>query len=275
MNLATRAPALALLLAAGVVVAGCGRNGAVAGNGPDGSDGEPSTDDYDHPTGADDVVISIDVYGSGVAPPTRILESDLPSLLVTGDGRVVFQALLPPDAPDPLVRRFAQRDIGEDGLQQLLTLADEHGLLAEVEYDDSQAAEVVDAVVVTAGGHTYEHVSQQHLDDFVEAVESRVGRGGGTGDLESHVTDSYLMLATAIDATGTDAPPAGTENQVFDWPADAPARLADAAECAEVPAAGAAGDLLTGATASTRFRDGGQTYEVEAIPVLPGSTACR
>jgi hypothetical protein len=257
-----------------VVVAGCGRNGAVAGNGPDGSDGEPSTDDYDHPTGADDVVISIDVYGSGVAPPTRLLESDLPSLLVTGDGQVVFRALSPPDAPYPLLSRFHQRDIGEEGVQQLLALADEHGLLAEVEYDDRHAAEVVDAVAVTAGGHTYEHVSQQHLDDFVEVVDGRVGRGGAADDLESHVADSYLMLATAIDATGTEAPP-GAEIQVLDWPADAAVRLADAAECAEVPAAGAAGDLLTGATASTRFRDGDQTYEVEAIPVLPGSTACR
>jgi hypothetical protein len=56
---------------------------------------------------------------------------------------------------------------------------------------------------------------------------------------------------------------------VVDWPASAPVRLADAGECAEVPAPAVA-DVLAGADELTRFVDAGVSYAVTAVPLLPG-----
>ena len=79
-------------------------------------------------------------------------------------------------------------------------------------------------------------------------------------------TDTYLMRATPVDlrTVATDLPPT-----VVDWPADASVRLADATECAELPAA--EGDaLFADATQLTFFAEDGVTYQVAATPAVPG-----
>ena len=79
------------------------------------------------------------------------------------------------------------------------------------------------------------------------------------------VSDSYLIRAMPVDTATmtTELPPT-----YVDWPADASVRLADAAECAELPAA--EGDpLFADATQLTFFTDAGVTYTVAATPRPP------
>jgi hypothetical protein len=82
------------------------------------------------------------------------------------------------------------------------------------------------------------------------------------------VSDSYLIRAMPLD-TGTvttELPPTYVE-----WPADASVRLADAAECAELPAA--EGDpLFADANQLTFFTEAGVTYSVAATLRVPGRT---
>ena len=85
--------------------------------------------------------------------------ADLPSLLVTGDGRVIEQGPQIEIYPGPLLPNVLQRTISEAGIQALLRLAEEHDLFRDVEYED--ATNIADApftvVTISANGATYEH----------------------------------------------------------------------------------------------------------------------
>ena len=102
----------------------------------------PAPAGIEHPTGADDVVVRI-AYEGGFVPVEYVFRN-LPVLLVSGDGRVFQQGAVPEIYPGPLVSPVMQRSVTEDGIQDLLTLADEHGLLADVEY--SSPTNIADAL---------------------------------------------------------------------------------------------------------------------------------
>ena len=236
----------------------------------------------EHPTGAGDVVLEIRDEGGFV--PADVNFAAVPRVLVTGDGRVVLDGPVPAIYPGPLLPNLQQHQIGEDGVQQLLALADEHGLLADVTYDGpTNVADAPDTVVVvSAGGRTYEHrayalglsgeaesdPARARLQDFVAAAEELTVAGARPGDETDYESDTFLVRATPVDPGVAGQAPDGIEPRQAEWPAGAP-RLADAAECAAVPAA-VVGDLLRGSDQLTRFIDGGAAYVVAAVPALPG-----
>ncbi len=84
---------------------------------------------------------------------------NLPSLLVTGDGRVIEQGPQIEIYPGPLLPNLQQRTISEAGIQALLRLAEEHDLFRDVEYENP--TNIADApftvVKISANGATYEH----------------------------------------------------------------------------------------------------------------------
>jgi hypothetical protein len=243
----------------------------------------PGPDGYEHPTGANDVVIQVGYEGGFV--PAEVLFTQVPSLLITGDGRAITEGPVPAIYPGPLLPNLVERTITEAGIQTLLAKADELGLIANIEYVDppNPIADAPDTVVtITVDGTTYRHdayalgldnepdAARANLFEFVTAatdLAGTVGEGelGGEAPLDS---DSYLIRATEVDLAtmDTELPPT-----VVRWPADASVGLADAADCAELPRA--EGDpLFTDATQLTFFKQAGVTYSVAATLRLPGRT---
>jgi hypothetical protein len=241
----------------------------------------PGSGGYDHPTGADDIVIEIGYQGGFV--PVGVAFTEVPSLLITGDGRAITNGPVPAIFPGPLLPNLVQQTITEEGIQTLLAQADELGLLADVQYSDpsSQIADAPDTVVsITVDGTTYRHVAyalgidpesdpaRANLFDFVNAATNLTGTVGADqlGAEEPYESDTYLMRATEVDLStmDTEIPPT-----VVRWPADASVRLADAADCAELPRA--EGDaLFADANQLTFFKQAGVTYSVAAVLQLPG-----
>ena len=274
-----------LALVAVLAASACGDDGDDASTGdPEGD--EPSGSGWaEYPTGADDVVIEIASEG-GFAGPSAMPPP--PSLLVLGEGRLVQPGVTTMQYPGALVPPLQERSISEDGIAQLLALADEHGLLAERTYDaPDNVMDAPDTVVtVTAGGQTYEHrayalgigtgddggeidPARADLQAFVEAASTFASsQDSALGTEAPFAADAYLVRAVPDDGTPT---PDGIEPSTAEWPADAPVRLADAGECAEVPAEAVAG-AFADADELTRFVDGGVAYAVSVVPRLPGQS---
>jgi hypothetical protein len=175
------------------------------------------------------------------------------------------------------------RQSSEAGVQELLALADDHGLFAEVEYasPDNIADAPHTVVEITANGETYVHSAyalgldesgaesdpqRQALADFVAAATGdwMYGDNPELGPEEAFTSDAFLVRAwVAPEESGDIAP------TFVDWPADATVSLADAAECAEIPAAEVA-DLFAEANQLTYFTEGGVSYQLAVKPLLPG-----
>lgn len=201
----------------------------------------PSSDDFGHANGCEAVVVEISSIG-GIRPPDPMF-LDVPSLVVTGDGRLIDRS--PHDGNrDRLVTKYRQRSISEDGIQRVLALADENGLLDDVEYADPPAYDApFTSVRITVEGVTYEHDAtalvaaddesdpgRAALSRFVDAVyeiEMLVG-DEALGDDEPYVVDKVLVRAHAGRINGD-------VGRAIDWPREL-VPLADAEECVEIPA---------------------------------------
>jgi hypothetical protein len=244
----------------------------------------PDTGTIEHPVGADEIVLRIAYEGGFV--PQEVAFLNLPTLLVTGDGRLIVQGPMIEIYPGPLLPNLQVRTISEAGIQQLLDLAAEHGLLTERDYTDpTNIADAPDTVVeISANGETYRHQAyalglsgdgtesdelRQALADFVaEATGDWLyGENPELGPERAYTSDSYMIRALEVGDYEGDIEPT-----VVDWPADASVRLADATECAEVPAA-EVDSLFADATQLTFFAEDGITYQIAAKPQLPGD-AC-
>lgn len=293
-----RRAAIALLLPL-AVVAGCGDDS------PSGDAGETlptvapsatpapsaSGQTYDVPTGADDVVISVTYEGGFV--PIEMVFANTPAALITGDGRALTTGPVPAIYPGPLLPNLQQRSITTEAVQELLAMADELGLLAEVEYArNDQIADAPDTVVtIAANGAVHQHRAyalglggpgseddpdRANLLEFVTAMTDLPGTVGEDqlGPESEFVPDTYLIRATPADPAA--AATEGIEPTIVAWPADAPVRLADADDCAEVPA-DTFRPLFADATTLTFFTDPGPdgtevTYQVTPVPQYPGRT---
>lgn len=289
-----RTRAATVLAAATVVLAACGDDSAEpAAEPPDASLPAPGTDPdptppttdaappgdrgFEHPTDADEVVIEIRHEGGFM--PVEAVFTQLPTLLVAGDGRRYVQGPQIAIYPGPLLPNVQVDEIGEEGIQSLLELAAEHGLLTEREYAaPDHVADAPDTVVtIGAAGETYVHRAyalgiggldgsdaetgdRAELQAFVEAATADLGAEG-----TAFAPETYLVRAFPVDdLTGYEVEPT-----VLDWPDEVSLRLADAADCAAVPAA-EVGDLFAGASQLTFFVEAGVTYQLAVKPELPG-----
>jgi hypothetical protein len=247
----------------------------------------PTGTGFDHPTGPDEVVLSVGYTGGFV--PASAEFNRTPTVLIAGDGSVYSPGVTTLEFPGPLVLPIEIRTLDEAGIQAVLALADEHGLLAEAPAypRNDQIADAPDTYVeITVGGETYRHQAyalgldggaasetdpaRKSLAEFVEAVTdlgSVVPDGslsGGellAGDLE--------IQAAVVDAANYDEP------TITPWASDSGIVLADATECAVVPTSDAAASaLLADATQITLFTEGDVTYQLAVRPQLPGGPTC-
>lgn len=239
-----------------------------------------------HPVGAEEVVIRAGTEGGFV--PMGFAFVNFPTSLVTGDGRVISPGVLPAVYPGPLVKPLFQRTITDEGLQALLSIADDNGLLAEPpEYArNDMLADAPDTVVVlNAGGGSFTHrayalgfdaetdPARKKLAAFYAAMGDLSASVGDDqlGPEEPFVATQYRMLAMAVDpANWEGSEPAPV---VEDWPADAPVRLADAGVCAMVDASFVE-STLADATELTFFVDADVTYQLFVAQLLPGDAVC-
>ena len=110
------------------------------------------------PTGADDVVVRIAYEGGFV--PVEVAFLNLPTLLVTRRrSRLSCRVRLSRSIPARCCPTCRSRPVTEAGIQDLLALADDHGLLADVEYTNpTNIADAPDTVVeISANGETFVH----------------------------------------------------------------------------------------------------------------------
>lgn len=272
------------MTAAALVLAACGDDDPEIAT----DESPPATDGHAHSTEPDAVVLSITDEG-GFVPPEATFAS-APRLLVTGDGRVIQGGPVIAIYPGPLLPNLLERPITEAGIQRLITLADEHGLLADVTYTQpGNIADAADTVVtITVGGSTFEHrayalglgggpeggetdEARARLFDFVvAATELASTPSDDVGPDRPYRSETYLIRAS--EAPSPEAPGAEPVDIVptqVDWPAEAPVRLAAAGECAEVPTAEFSA-LFQNANQLTQFIDAGRAYSLAVTPRVPG-----
>jgi hypothetical protein len=251
----------------------------------------PTAGGDEQPSDPDAVVLSVTDVG-GFVPSDRTF-TNAPRLLVTGDGRVIQDGPVIAIHPGPLLPNLLQRTITEAGIERLIDLADEHGLLGDVKYTrPGNIADAADTVVtITVNSETFEHrayalglgggpdggetgTARARLLDFVVAATDLTSgpTAGEIGPEEPYRSESYLIRAREAENTEpTDDAPIDIAPTLVDWPSDAPVRLAAAAECAEVPTNRFA-QLFDDANQLTRFIDDGVAYSLAVMPRVPGRT---
>ncbi len=242
------------------------------------------------PTGANDVVLRIGYEGGFVGPGVNFVR--LPQLLISGDGRVVQPGAQTEQYPGPLLPTLTERTIDDAGIQKVLALASDAGLLAAPpDYSLPQGVGIADAsdtvVEISANGTAYRHQANALGMDMGDGGKSTPARDRLNafvlllGDLPKVVGDAHLgketMLAPdryrfqamVVDPTqfGEPAP------TLVEWPSDTGVVLADSAQCATVEATKVA-DLFTRATQLTFFTEADVAYQLSVVAVLPGDAVC-
>lgn len=249
-------------------------------------DTTPGDTTIPHPTGADEVVVRLGDDGGFV--PMGYAFVNQPQVLITGDRQVIEPGAIPAIFPGPMIRPLFQRSITEEGLQTLLALADDNGLLAEPpEYPTNSMIADAPTTVVTlvAAGGSFVHrayalgfddegdADRARLAEFADALRGLPGVVGeaNLGEQQPYLGTQFRVMAVPVnmDDYSTSEP----SPEVRDWPADAPVRLADAAECALLEVSDVE-TLLADTTEWTFFTDADVTYQLFVAHVLPGDAAC-
>jgi hypothetical protein len=245
-----------------------------------------SASDFTLPAGPNDVVLSIAYEGGFV--PVDVYFTRLPSLLITGDGRVFTPGPITEIYPGPLVMPMMVGTITPAGLQRLMKAADDARLIGFVaDYELPTGIDIADApdtvVTLSVNGKTYTHVAYAlGIDDPTTPARERLAKFvGSTGDLASLVgaenvgaavaysPESYRIRATVAEPDMASDP----RPTIVPWPASTGVPLAGASMCATATAR-EAGDVLTAANQLTYFQEGDLVYQVAAVMQLPGDTGC-
>lgn len=288
---------LAATVAGGALVA-CGSDAAEPADTSDDTTPDTSTpvDGIDHPTEATAAIIRLGYVG-GMLPPDYAF-SQLPTLLVAGDGTVFTPGVMTLQYPGPLVLPVMSRTITEAGIQKLLEKADSLGLLTSPTPDYTPAGDIMIAdapnteVVLSAKGSSFSHSAyalgmmtpdgdgtkdntpaRQALLDFSLALQDLAATVGAEnlGAEGPFTPAAYRIRARAAEQSELDAiTPTPT---VVEWPASTGVKLADATNCITLTAQ-QAGTVLTDAKQDTYFSDGDSLYFVAAAVLLPGDPVC-
>jgi len=238
-----------------------------------------------HRTGKNDLVVSIGLTG-GFAPAAAVF-STVPTLVVSGDGRLITPGAQTAQFPGSLLAPLFERTITEGAIQKVLNFADALRLLQQppvyvAELDVADAPNTV--VVLSANGQTYTHSAyalgfdtpeqtpaRQTLADFVAALSdvSKYFGAGNLGDETPFVAEQYRVQARKISAEEIAA--IEPHPTTVAWPAAAGVSLASAGQCVVVQAADVQ-TLFAAAKQTTVFTDDGVNYQLAAAAMLPGDT---
>jgi hypothetical protein len=236
----------------------------------------------EHPTGADDVVISLRIDGGFVAP--GVIFGRMPRLVLAGDGSVYFEGAQIEIYPQPLLPPVLVSRVEESVVQRLLDTARRLGLLRTVTYglppNGIADAPSTTVTIAAAAGGTWVHdayalglagvevdPARAALAEFVDQLAPLVA---GVDPATSFVAARYAIRAIPADQA---PPPDGIAPNEVVWPTGTGVTLAAAADCATVDRA-AIGSLFDQATQITRFVDEGVKYVLTVRPMVPGDPGC-
>ncbi len=285
---------IGVLLALGALVgSGCSSNEAkttVVNTAPGSTEGSDAGSTEGSSTvpgsteGSNDAVIRLETLGGFVRPET--LFNRMPTLLVSGDGRVFSPGVSTMEYPGKLVAPVTVRSMDPDTIGRMFEIFKAHKLLRTVTYaTNPMVADAGDtSLTFTIDGVTYQHVAyalgfgeekdkdRAELAAAVNELSTLVAESvGGSPEGESlFVPADYQVRALSEDLAGTPGDGIVPDEQA--WPTGV-ARLSYATDCINVSAS-AVGSLLQGATSITRFTEDGKKYVLAVRPVLPGMAKC-
>lgn len=285
--------ALVALPVLAAMLTGCGEGSSPDGAGTDPTGtadptttttGAPTGNTYPHPTGADEVVVRIDDAVGGFTTQEYAFQQ-IPTILVTGDGRLLRPGAQIEIYPQPLLPAVGVAPIPEQTVQELLSAADEHGLLALPPDYEQGAPQITDVgstvVTLEAGGEVYVHSAyalgmtspettpaRVALQSFVEAAQEITGQVSGWAEV--YEPAEYEIWAQPDDVANYTEEPMPT---VEPWPGETGVALADASSCLAVPAESVQ-SVFEEADQLTFFEDAGVTYRLIVRPALPGAERC-
>ncbi len=254
-------------------------------------DNSQSASTIEYPTGADDVVLRVGYEGGFV--PAGFDFMHLPTVLITGDGRVFETGAQIEIFPQPLLPPLLVRSITPEGIGRVVKLADDARLLqAPPDYSGEMlVADAPDTVVVlNARGGSFRHqayalglgddieggkmvdpAARDRLAKFVEylATLDKVVGAANLGEAKPFDATQFRMQARVItEEEMASFEPAPT---IVEWPAGTGVTLATANECALADAS-KVGTLFAGANQLTMFSEGGVTYQLAVVGMLPGES---
>jgi hypothetical protein len=231
---------LALSLAAVAVLAGaCARLSGSPGSGSPGPTSGPPATGIPHPTGPDDLVLRVDLVG-GFVPP-NLLFSRVPSFSLYGDGRVIVEGAHTEIYPQPALLALLVQRVTPEGVQRLLELARDAGLLGpDASYTTMHVSDMP-TTVFTVNADGSRHVVQVYglgvdtsgagMSDSERAARKALSAFlGKLGDLRAtlgsdQVRDAGEYTPTALRLLVTDGRPAtdpGLQEPEVAWPLDSP-----------------------------------------------------
>ena len=270
-SVSTTVAVLALLGVSGAALIGCGD--------------APNNSAIEVPTDPQTAVVRIEWSGGFTTQEWAFRQ--LPQLVIGGDRRVYTGAPIAEIYPGPLVYPVNQRSLSAQGLQQVMHLAADLGLLAPPpNYDLPDGIGIADAadtvVTLVANGEVFVHrayalelggtstPARDRLSQFVRQVtdlEALVG-SAALGAEEPFVPTQYRVRAVE----GSIPDPSGIDSTIVPWPTDAGIALADVGECHVIDAEPVRA-LFAAANELTRFDDGASLWTLTVSTVLPGDSA--
>jgi hypothetical protein len=271
------------------------------GGGDDGSGGA-----IDHPTGSEAVLA---ITSAGGMLPVQMQVTHVPLLVITGDGRVVMQGMQTLEFPGPALPALIERQLTEDGVQQVLRALEQTNLFAgdlELRGMMGMIADATDTIFTVRAAGLESQVTVYAISMLFDGMEPPPGMG--TEELEAYrllstLNDRLMTLDTWLpaDAWATDTwvpyepdalrlyvrdvteqPIEGGElpGQIREWPTeDDPAAFGeeipafgDGTRCAVV--ADEAGETwlaeLSNANQNTLWTDDGERrFSIAVRPLLP------
>ena len=254
----------------------------------------PASSGIQYPTGADDVVLRLAYEGGFMMQGAAFIFP--PGLLVSGDGRLFVPGVQTEIYPGPLLSPVMVRTITPAGIEKLLQLADDAGLL-------TTPADYAAEINVTDVGNTVVQLGAKG-ETFVHSAFALGLDMDAAGNQVDGLTPQRAKLKKFVDLLGDYEKIVGSENlgpespfeptayrfqaytvepdvlagqepapTIVEWPVSTGVTLVDAAQCARLDAA-AAGTVFTAALQNTYFTEDGVTYSLAVGRVLPGDPAC-
>ncbi len=283
---------LAGCLMTAVLVGGCASVLQGADTSGGGETDEQTPPAHDHATGPEDVLVSI--KSAGALGPVGYDLRNPAEFMLLGDGTAIAGGVIDAIYPGPAVLPLQSATLAEGQIQELLTAADEAGILdGSLDYGEPGVTDMsTTTVALTVDGQTVAqtvyalgYIEDRTLSDSEraarEALQSFVDAAHATVDASS---EQYLPSAVAVyRLTGDEvAVEPGLEQRPLPWPiATVPPPLAATGtprSCAIIARAEAAQLLLdlAGANELTPWLIGADPPAYLAFrPLLPDEVGCE
>lgn len=219
-------------LVASVVMIGCGSVLEGSGNGNGNDDGGGGSAPYDHPSGAEHVLVSITASGGFV--PIEYHLRNTAQFLLLGDGTVIVPGVMIEIFPGPAINPLQATAVSEGQIQELFAAAEEAGLLGEeIDYGQPGITDVpTTTVTLTIDGRTVSQsayalsypdapvaglsqeqvAAREALRNFIDTAQGLAG-----ADSEEYVPSGVVAYRLSAEA----APPVdeeGLEQEPRQWP---------------------------------------------------------